>query len=97
MKMVFANVKIDGFQRRFFTIRYKRFDFKRFGFPIKIRIIKNFVIKFKDETKLMKIINEHFFLMKNESITISHVHNRILQTPLILSLTPYASQLTPLI
>jgi hypothetical protein len=54
MKMVFANVKIDGFQRRFFTIRYKRFDFKRFGFPIKIRIIKNFVIKFKDETKKMK-------------------------------------------
>ncbi len=59
-------------------------------------MITNFVIKFKDETKLMKIINGHIFFDENESITISHVHNCILQIPLILSLTPYASQLTPL-
>jgi hypothetical protein len=37
-------------------------------------MITNFVIKFKDETKLMKIINGHFFYNENESITISHVH-----------------------
>jgi hypothetical protein len=41
-------------------------------------MIPNFVIKFKDETNLMKIINGHFLGMKNESITISSLEQKIL-------------------